>query len=154
MFGKLIRRERERLGLTLAQLAEASDLPLGSVRNYESGRRTPPLPAALALARALAIDCGILTKPSRDEAVPVTLSSATARVAAMAKSAEEMLDAILGESDLRLAAAAALLAAYFKSSRPVAACPLPHGPSRCPRCGGAFFLSAARYAALPPELKG
>jgi transcriptional regulator with XRE-family HTH domain len=44
---------REGRGLTQAQLAERSGVPLGSLRNYEQGHRTPLLDQAAKLAKAL-----------------------------------------------------------------------------------------------------
>lgn len=49
---KALRRGR---GLTQAQLAECSGVPLGSLRNYEQGHRTPLLDQAARLAKALGV---------------------------------------------------------------------------------------------------
>jgi transcriptional regulator with XRE-family HTH domain len=52
-FGRKLKELRTQAGLTQAQLAEQSDVPLGTIRDYEQGKRTPLLSAAQKLARAL-----------------------------------------------------------------------------------------------------
>jgi transcriptional regulator with XRE-family HTH domain len=46
---------REQAGLTQARLAEASGLPLGSIRNYEQGQREPYWAVVFRLAAALGV---------------------------------------------------------------------------------------------------
>jgi transcriptional regulator with XRE-family HTH domain len=54
-FADKLRELRERAGLTQAQLAEASGLPLGSLRNYEQGQREPYWSVLFKLAKALGV---------------------------------------------------------------------------------------------------
>ena len=54
-FGERLRTLREKAGLTQAELAAASGLPIGSIRNYEQGQREPKWQAVFRLARALAL---------------------------------------------------------------------------------------------------
>lgn len=61
-FGKRLQELREKVGLTQVQLAEATGLPLGSIRNYEQGHRDPLWQAAFKLAAAL----GVGTEAFRD----------------------------------------------------------------------------------------
>jgi transcriptional regulator with XRE-family HTH domain len=51
--GEKIQQLREGRGLTQVQLAQRSGVPLGSLRNYEQGHRTPLLDQAAKLAKAL-----------------------------------------------------------------------------------------------------
>jgi transcriptional regulator with XRE-family HTH domain len=52
-FGAKLKELRTQAGLTQAQLAELSDVPLGTIRDYEQGKRDPLLSTAQKLARAL-----------------------------------------------------------------------------------------------------
>src|SRR5438046_2036253 len=52
-FGEKLKELRTQAGLTQAQLAELSDVPLGTIRDYEQGKRDPLLSSAQKLARAL-----------------------------------------------------------------------------------------------------
>ena len=56
-FAEKLRELREKAGLTQTQLAKASDLPLGSLRNYEQGQREPYWDVVFKLVRALGTDC-------------------------------------------------------------------------------------------------
>jgi transcriptional regulator with XRE-family HTH domain len=56
-FSDRLRELRERAGMTQAGLAQASDLPLGSIRNYEQGQREPYWTAVFVLAKALGVTC-------------------------------------------------------------------------------------------------
>src|ERR1700744_1885616 len=56
-FAEKLRKLRESAGMTQAQLAAASQLPLGSLRNYEQGQREPYWDVVFKLARALGVDC-------------------------------------------------------------------------------------------------
>ncbi len=56
-FAERLRELRERAGLTQAQLAEASGLPIGSIRNYEQGQREPYWNVVFQLAGALGVSC-------------------------------------------------------------------------------------------------
>jgi transcriptional regulator with XRE-family HTH domain len=53
IMGETLKGLREGRGLTQVQLAERSGVPLGSLRNYEQGHRTPLLDQAARLAKAL-----------------------------------------------------------------------------------------------------
>jgi transcriptional regulator with XRE-family HTH domain len=53
LFGDTIRRRRERLGLTLEQLAERSGLSPNYIGSVENRRRDPSLSTVLALAKGL-----------------------------------------------------------------------------------------------------
>jgi transcriptional regulator with XRE-family HTH domain len=54
-FGELLRRRREAAGLTRRDLAAASGVPFGTLRQYEDGRRSPSFANAVRLARALGL---------------------------------------------------------------------------------------------------
>jgi transcriptional regulator with XRE-family HTH domain len=52
-FGERLKAHRETAGLSQPQLAERSGVPVGTIRDYEQGRRAPLLETAAKLARAL-----------------------------------------------------------------------------------------------------
>ncbi len=52
-FGQILQRERTAAGLTQAALAERCGVPLGTIREYEQGKREPLLGTAAKLARGL-----------------------------------------------------------------------------------------------------
>jgi transcriptional regulator with XRE-family HTH domain len=52
-FGQKLKELRIQAGMTQSQLAEVSDVPLGTIRDYEQGKRDPLLSKAQKLARAL-----------------------------------------------------------------------------------------------------
>jgi len=52
-FGEKLKGAREAAGLTQAQLAEQSGIPLGTIREYEQNKREPLVSKAGKLARAL-----------------------------------------------------------------------------------------------------
>lgn len=52
-FGEKLKEAREAAGLTQAQLAEQSGIPLGTIREYEQNKREPLVSKAGKLARAL-----------------------------------------------------------------------------------------------------
>jgi transcriptional regulator with XRE-family HTH domain len=54
-FASRLRELRKRAGLTQLQLAEASGVPLGSIRNYEQGQREPYWDVAFRLAAAMGV---------------------------------------------------------------------------------------------------
>ncbi|HEY7331204.1 MAG TPA: helix-turn-helix transcriptional regulator [Gemmataceae bacterium] len=54
---KFAERLRARAGMTQAQLADASDLPIGSVRNFEQGQGESYWQVVFRLADALGVDC-------------------------------------------------------------------------------------------------
>jgi transcriptional regulator with XRE-family HTH domain len=51
--GQRLKNLRRKAGLSQSQLARAADVPIGTLRNWEYGRRTPLLDAAARLADAL-----------------------------------------------------------------------------------------------------
>jgi transcriptional regulator with XRE-family HTH domain len=54
---QLLRHQKE---LSQTQLAKAAGVPVGSLRNWEQGHRTPLLDAAARLAKALGISLDVL----------------------------------------------------------------------------------------------
>jgi transcriptional regulator with XRE-family HTH domain len=52
-FAANLKRIREEAGLTQIGLANVSGVPVGTIRDYEQGKREPSLSAALKLAIAL-----------------------------------------------------------------------------------------------------
>jgi len=48
---------RKAARLTQQSLAQASGLAIGTIRDYEQGRREPTLDSAFKLAKALGVDC-------------------------------------------------------------------------------------------------
>jgi transcriptional regulator with XRE-family HTH domain len=60
----MLQAYRKKAGMTQAQLAERSGLPLRSIQNWEAGYRMPRPPALLALARAVGVSIEqLLTAP-------------------------------------------------------------------------------------------
>jgi transcriptional regulator with XRE-family HTH domain len=53
--GEIIRRRRQELGLSQAELASATGVHLRQIRRYESGEQQPVLPVAVRLAAALGV---------------------------------------------------------------------------------------------------
>jgi transcriptional regulator with XRE-family HTH domain len=51
--GQRLQRIREACGLSQSDLARAADVPLGSLKNWEQGRRVPLLDTAARVAAAL-----------------------------------------------------------------------------------------------------
>lgn len=58
--GARLKRLRKDAHLSQEQLADATGLPVGSIRNYEQGRRVPRLDAAARLAKALSVSLDTL----------------------------------------------------------------------------------------------
>jgi transcriptional regulator with XRE-family HTH domain len=56
-FAEVLRQLRSKAGLTQDQLAEKCGLGLGTIRDYEQGKREPLLATAVKLAAALGTDC-------------------------------------------------------------------------------------------------
>ena len=59
-FGQLVRRHRDRLNLSQAQIADAVGLTRASVANIETGRQRIPLHQLFRLAGALQVDVDAL----------------------------------------------------------------------------------------------
>lgn len=68
-FGEVLKAARERAGLSQPGLAAKSGVPVGTIRDYEQGRRDPLLSTAVKLAAALGV--------SMDELTAVDLSAET-----------------------------------------------------------------------------
>jgi len=58
--GERLQRLRQAKGLSQADLAARARVPVGTLRNWEQGRRVPRLDAAAAVARALGISLDVL----------------------------------------------------------------------------------------------
>ena len=82
--GEALRREREKAGLTQAQLAKAVNLQRTSVTNVESGAQQPPLHVLYDLCFEMKIDISELLPASQKVAevavVPVTVNQQTLSV--------------------------------------------------------------------------
>jgi transcriptional regulator with XRE-family HTH domain len=59
-FGQLVRRHRDRLNLSQAQIADAVGLTRASVANIETGRQRIPLHQLFRLARAFQVEVDAL----------------------------------------------------------------------------------------------
>jgi transcriptional regulator with XRE-family HTH domain len=53
--GQKLQRLRRAAGMSQSQLAQASDVPLGTLRNWEQDRRSPLLDTAGRVARTLGV---------------------------------------------------------------------------------------------------
>jgi transcriptional regulator with XRE-family HTH domain len=62
--GQRVRRRRERMGMTLAGLAERSGLSSNYIGMIENGKRDPSLETLRALAKGLDADPGELVEPA------------------------------------------------------------------------------------------
>jgi transcriptional regulator with XRE-family HTH domain len=56
-FAGRLRELRGKAGMTQQQLADASGLPVGSLRNYEQGHREPYWQVVFRLAKGLGVAC-------------------------------------------------------------------------------------------------
>lgn len=69
-FGQRLQRLRAQAGLSQSQVAQAAQVPIGSLRNWEHDRRVPLVDAAHRLAKALGVSLDMLvgeearTKPA------------------------------------------------------------------------------------------
>jgi transcriptional regulator with XRE-family HTH domain len=68
-FGHTLQRLRQDRGLTQAQLAAASGIPVSTLRDYEQGKRDPLLSNAQKLAKALVMSLDVFAE-EQDEAAP------------------------------------------------------------------------------------
>jgi transcriptional regulator with XRE-family HTH domain len=68
--GMRLQQLRRKAGLSQSQLARAADVPIGSLRNWEHGRRTPLLDAAARLAQALSVSLDELAGTEQSEPSP------------------------------------------------------------------------------------
>jgi transcriptional regulator with XRE-family HTH domain len=68
-FGVKLKQLRQEVGLSQTQLASASGVPVGTIRDYEQSKRDPLLSSAQKLAEALGVsldafkDAGPAAKP-------------------------------------------------------------------------------------------
>lgn len=58
-FAEKLKILRTAAGLSREQLAEATGLARGTVRDYEQGKRKPTLESAVKLAAAVNVDCRV-----------------------------------------------------------------------------------------------
>lgn len=94
--GQLVRQERERVGLTQAQLAEASGLSDETVRRVELGKKfEPSLSTLVAIADALGLQVDrLLGRSSGDEdvvALPPVVAKLAHRAMQLSASAQQSL---------------------------------------------------------------
>jgi transcriptional regulator with XRE-family HTH domain len=75
--GERLQQLRHAKGLSQTQLAAAAGVPVGSLRNWEQGHRTPLLDAAARLAKALGISLDVLAGLEESEAEPPAEKPAT-----------------------------------------------------------------------------
>ncbi len=73
-FAEKLRKLRKDSGMTQEQLADASGMPISTLRDYEQGlrRRDPSLGTALRLARALGKSLEVFADCLQDEGSPTT----------------------------------------------------------------------------------
>jgi transcriptional regulator with XRE-family HTH domain len=67
-FGQKLKELRQQKGLTQARFAEASAIPLGTIRDYEQDKREPLLSNAQKLACALGVSLDVF--PRSPETLP------------------------------------------------------------------------------------
>src|SRR5437763_1876333 len=77
-FADRLRELREGAGMTQAELALASGLPLGAIRNYEQGQREPLWDVVFRLAAAMKVGCEAF-KVCVPDGRPVEAASSPAR---------------------------------------------------------------------------
>jgi transcriptional regulator with XRE-family HTH domain len=65
-FADNLKREREATGHTQASLAEASGVPVTTIRDYEQRKRQPTLANAHKLAQALGVSLDVLAALAED----------------------------------------------------------------------------------------
>jgi transcriptional regulator with XRE-family HTH domain len=70
--GQRLQRLRQAAGMSQPALAQAAKVPLGTLRNWEQGRRIPALDAAARLAQAMGVSldelAGIVGQAARSKA--------------------------------------------------------------------------------------
>jgi transcriptional regulator with XRE-family HTH domain len=88
-FGEKLKELRTQAGMTQAQLAELSDVPLGTIRDYEQGKRNPLLSTAQKLARALNQPLDVFPQPQRSRKAAGAPSTAQPAVGSAGRPAKE-----------------------------------------------------------------
>ncbi len=81
-FGMRLQSLRHKAGLSQSGLAKAAGVSLGSLRNWEHGRREPLLSAVISLSKALGVSLDVLAglvEPPAAEAAPPTAPSRPAK---------------------------------------------------------------------------
>src|SRR4051794_30750434 len=66
-FGQKLRELREAADLTQIGLADASGVPVGTIRDYEQLKRSPLLPTVQKLAKALKTSLAVFDKTTFDD---------------------------------------------------------------------------------------
>lgn len=66
-FGELLKNARTKAGLTQSDLAEKSGVPIGTIRDYEQGKRDPMLSTARKLAVTLGVSLDALSEPGSNK---------------------------------------------------------------------------------------
>jgi transcriptional regulator with XRE-family HTH domain len=61
-FGDKLKQLRQQKGMTQAKLASVSGIPVGTIRDYEQGKRDPLLSNAQRLAKALAVSLDVFPR--------------------------------------------------------------------------------------------
>jgi transcriptional regulator with XRE-family HTH domain len=67
-FGEKLKELRAGRGLTQERLADAAGVPVGTIRDYEQGKRDPLLSNAQRLAGALGVSLDVFPGPDGDAA--------------------------------------------------------------------------------------
>jgi transcriptional regulator with XRE-family HTH domain len=70
VFGTTLKELRQQKGLTQTALADASGVPLGTIRDYEQDKREPLLSNARKLAAALGVSLDKLAGPGPSSKQP------------------------------------------------------------------------------------
>jgi transcriptional regulator with XRE-family HTH domain len=71
MIGEEIRRRRREKGLTIAQLAERSNMAPSAISQIETGKRTPSSESVIKLAHALEVEVGDLYPKKAQAQLPL-----------------------------------------------------------------------------------
>lgn len=75
--GRYVREERERVGLTQAQVAEAAAMSSRAIRDLEAGRSNPSLSTMVAVADVLKLSLDELVAVAREAKLPVDFTSSS-----------------------------------------------------------------------------
>jgi transcriptional regulator with XRE-family HTH domain len=70
-FAERLKQVRQAAGLSQSELATKASVPLGTLREYEQGRRADPgFHAMMRLAKALGVDCTAFADCVQEETTP------------------------------------------------------------------------------------